>query len=307
MSPQERSFEAALKERLRERARSLLATDQAVVRQLVAARRQIAELLAGQPTDFKRWQLTRLLDQVDAVLRGATGNAATAANSGLRDLWQQGEDYVDKPLAAGGIALEQRLPLLAVDQLAAMRSFTVERLSNVGGEAKGKIGAHLGRVLLGAETPFEAIKAVQAVLGDEMPRRATTIVRTEASRAFAVASQERLAQAAALDDRMEKQWRRSGKIHSRWNHDLVDGQRVSATESFRVPSLKGGIDMMRYPHDPKAPAEQCINCGCVSLPRVKGWGVITPGAKPFTKREIELDPRKAALDKMAKAQGQRRD
>lgn len=307
MSPQERSYEAALKERLRERARTILSTDQAVVRQLVDARQRISELLAGQPSDYKRWQLSRLLDQVDAVLRGAAGNAATAADTGLREMWQQGEDYIDKPLAAGGIALEQRLPMLAVDQLAAVRTFTAERLTNVAAEAKGKIGAQLGRVILGAETPFEAIKSVQAILGDEIPRRATTIVHTEVSRAFAVSSQERLSQAAALDDRLEKQWRRSGKIHSRWNHDVVDGQRVKASESFRVPSLKGGIDLMRYPHDPLAPAAQCINCGCVSLPRVKGWGVATPGAKPFSKRERELDPRKAALDKAAKAAGHRRE
>lgn len=140
-----------------------------------------------------------------------------------------------------------------------------------------------------------------------MPRRATTIIRTEAGQVFAVASQQRLAQAAELDDRMEKQWRRSGKIHSRWNHDIVDGQRVAAGQPYRVPSAKGGIDLMQHPHDPKAPAAQNISCGCISLPRVKRWGVMTPGAKPFTKREIELDPRKAALDKLAKAAGQRKE
>lgn len=307
MTPAEKAFEAALRERLRERARTLLATDQAVIKLLVGARQRVTELLAAQPTDYKRWQLAQLLDQVEAVLAGATGNAATAADRGLRDLWQQGEDFIDKPLAAGGIALEQRMPLLDVQQLGAMRTFTAERLKNVGAEAKGKIGAHLGRVIIGGETPFEAIRSVQAVLGDEVPRRATTIVRTEAGQVFAVASQQRLAQAAELDDRMEKQWRRSGKIHSRWNHDIVDGQRVAAGQPYRVPSDKGGIDLMQHPHDPKAPAAQNISCGCISLPRVKGWGVMTPGAKPFTKREIELDPRKAALDKMAKAAGQRKE
>ena len=305
-SAEERRFEAALRERLRERARTLLATDQVVVKQLVSARQRITELLAGQPTDFKTWQLTKLLDQVEAILGAVAGQAATAADSGLRELWQQGEDFIDKSLAAGGINLELRMPLLDVQQLVAIRGFTADRLKNVGAEAKGLISGHLGRVIMGAETPFEAIRAVQALLGDDIPRRATTIVRTEAAQVFAVASHQRLVQAAELDDRMEKQWRRSGKIHSRWNHDVVDGQRVAASEPFQVPSLKGGINLMQHPHDPRAPAAQNINCGCISLPRVKGWQVMTAGAKPFTEREIKLDPRKTALDKMAKAAGLRK-
>jgi hypothetical protein len=303
-SAAEKRFEAALRERLRERARSILSADQAVIKQLVDARNRIAELLAAQPTDYQRWQLTKLLDQVETILTGATGNAAVSLDRGLRDLWQQGEDFVDKPLGAAGIALEARMPLLDVRQLAAMRSFTVERLMNVGTEAKSKIGARLGRVVMGIETPFEATQAVQSILGDDIPRRATMIVRTETSRAFAVASGNRLQQAAVLDDRMEKQWRRSGKIHSRWTHDIIDGQRVAASQPFRVPSQKGGIDLMQHPHDPQATADQVINCGCISLPRVKGWGVMAPGAKPFTEQELKLDPTKAALvvvrDRLAK-------
>ena len=306
-SAEEKRFEAALRERLRERARALLATDQSVIKHLVSARQRITELLASQPTDFKTWQLTKLLDQVEVILEAITGQAATAADLGLRELWQQGGDFIDKSLAAGGINLELRMPLLDVQQLLAIRGFTADRLKNVGAEARGLISGHLGRVIMGAQTPFEAIRAVQSILGDEIPRRAATIVRTEAAQVFAVASHQRLVQAAELDDRMEKQWRRSGKIHSRWNHDVVDGQRVGATESFRVPSLKGGIDLMQHPHDPRAPAAQNINCGCISLPRVKGWQVMTAGARPFTEREIKLDPRKAALDKMAKAAGQRKE
>ncbi|WP_082368761.1 hypothetical protein, partial [Piscinibacter sakaiensis] len=290
MTPAERAFDAALRERLRERARTIIGADQAVAKQLVAARQRITELLAAQATDYRRWQLAQLLDQVETVLGAVMGSAAGVADRALRDLWQQGEDFVDKPLAAGGIALELRLPLLDVQQLAAMRAFTLERLKNVGAEAKGKIGTQLGRVVMGVSTPHEAIRAVQASLGDDMPRRAATIVRTETSQAFAVASQQRLGQAAALDERLEKQWRRSGKVHSRWNHDLIDGQRVAASKPFRVPGVSGGVDLMMHPHDPAAPPAQNINCGCISLPRVRGWGVATPGAKPFTQLELDRNP-----------------
>ena len=131
-------------------------------------------------------------------------------------------------------------------------------------------------------------------------------MRTEVSRAFALASEQRLTQAAAKVPGLQKQWRRSGKIHSRWTHDLMDGQVVDAGKTFKVPSMEGGFDMMLHPHDPTAPADQIINCGCVALPYRASWAVATPGAKPFTELELTLDPRKAKLDQDAKRAGLRR-
>ena len=307
MTPEQKNFEAALKERLAERARTLLTTDQKVIALLRAAQAQIAAQLASQPADWQQWQLTRLRDQVETILATTGQQAGAAVDTGLRQIWQQGEDVVDKPLAAAGMGVEMRLGALDARVLAAMRTFAVERLNNVATEAMGKIGQQLGLVTIGSVTPFQAIKAVQALLGSDSPRRATTIVRTEVSRAFAVAAQERLVQALPLVPGLGKQWRRSGKIHSRWTHDLMDGQVVDADKPFKVPNPGGGFDMMQCPHDPKAPAEQVISCGCISLPYMKGWQVMTPGAKPFSELELQHDGRKAALDMAAKRAGRRRE
>lgn len=170
-----------------------------------------------------------------------------------------------------------------------------------------KIGRQLSLVTIGAQTPFQAIKSVQAVLGAESAQRATAIVRTEVSRAFAVAAEERLTQAAEIVPGMGKLWRRSGKIHSRWNHDIMDGEVVDAGKPFKVPDPAGGFDMMLHPHDPTAPVGQIIHCGCVAIPWNKNWKVATPGAKPFTELELKLDGRKAALDQAAKQAGRRRE
>ncbi len=307
MTPEQKAFEAALRERLAERAHNLLATDQRVVALLHAAQTQIVQQLATQPADWQQWQLTRLRDQIETILAAAGQQAGAAVDAGLRQAWQQGEDLVDKPLAAAGMGVEMRLGALDARVLAAMRTFAVERLNNVATEAMGKIGQQLGLVTIGGITPFQAIKAVQALLGSDSPRRATAIVRTEVSRAFAVASQERLVQAAALVPGMQKQWRRSGKIHSRWTHDLMDGQVVDADKPFKVPNPGGGINLMQCPHDPKAPPEQVISCGCIALPYIKSWQVATPGAKPFTELELKLDGRKAALDQAAKQAGRRQE
>ncbi|MBS0414361.1 MAG: hypothetical protein JSR68_08310 [Proteobacteria bacterium] len=307
-SKQARDFAAALAERLQERARTLLAGDEEVLALLRAARDQIVQMLAAEPSDFQQWQLARLRDQLDLVLRGAGQQTGVVADQLLRNLWQQGEDFIDKPLRAAGLgAVEMQLGALDVRLLAAMRTFALDRLADVTAEAAGKIGQQLGLVTLGAVSPFEAIKKVQGILGEATPARASRIVLTEASRAFAVASQQRLEQAAELVPGLGKQWRRSGKVHSRWQHDLMDGQVVAAGERFRVPNPNGGADMMLGPHDPSAPPEQVIHCGCVAVPWKKDWQVMHPGAKPFTAEELRRNPGKAELDRQAKAAGLRQE
>ncbi|HEY9096135.1 MAG TPA: hypothetical protein VIN35_10355, partial [Hydrogenophaga sp.] len=242
------------------------------------------------------------------VLTATGALAGAAASAALGSAWQQGEDFIDLPLQAAGQNVQARLgPLLDVRVLSAMRSFSVDRMKDVTAQAAGRIAQQLGLVTIGGITPFEAIKAIEGILGTDAGKRASTIVHTEVARAFAVAGNERLVQAAPLVPGLGKQWRRSGKIHSRWNHDLMDGQVVGATEAFKVPNANGGFTMMQCPHDPTAPVEQIINCGCVCLPWLKGWQVMTPGAKPFTKKELQLDKRKADLDAAAKRAGRRQE
>lgn len=308
--PQEKpdkAFEAELAQRLRDRSRELLAGQTEVLQILTQARAQILTTLAGLPADWQQWHLSRLVGQIEEVLEGATGRAGALFGLRMDGAWRAGEDFIDKPLALIGHAVELRLAQLDVGVLKQMKAFGALRLKDVGQEAARKIGRQLGLVTIGAQTPFEAIKAVQGVLGADSPQRATAIVHTEVSRAFAVASDERLVQAAPLVPGLGKQWRRSGKIHSRWNHDLMDGQVVEAGQSFKVPNPSGGFDMMRCPHDPQAPAEQVIRCGCISLPWLKKWKVATPGAKPFSELELKLDGKKAALDQAAKRAGRRQE
>ena len=306
MTPEQKVFEAAIKERLAERALLLLGADQKTLALLRDALVQINQQLTAQPADWKLWQLTRIRDQLETVLNATGAQAGTAASMALGQAWQMGEDFVDKPLGVIGMNVEMRMASLDAQVLSAMRTFSVDRMKNVTAEAAGKIAQQLGLVTIGGITPFEAIKKVEGILGEEAAARATAIVRTEVSRAFAVASNERLQQAAGLVPGLGKQWRRSGKIHSRWNHDIMDGQVVEAGKSFKVPDPNGGFDMMQCPHDPTAPIGQVIQCGCVAIPWMKGWKVATPGAKPFTERELKLDKRKADLDRQAKAAGRRK-
>lgn len=308
MTPEEKAaqaaFMAAIKERLSDRARTILGANQDIIKLLVNARARVTEQLAAQPSDFSLWRLPQLLAQIEAILDGATAAGAAQVDASMRNAWQQGEDFVDKPLGAAGINIETQLPLLDTTVLGNLRSFTTGRIKDIGREALGKINSSLGLVTLGAKTPFQAIKDIQATLGDDATRRATTIVRTEVGRVFAMSNQQRLVQAATRVPGLQKQWRRSGKLHSRWNHDAIDGQVVDVDKPFILPSFHGPVKMM-HPHDPTAPIEEVINCGCLAIPYMKNWRVVTPGAKPFTELEIQGDPRKAQLDQAARRAGVR--
>ena len=169
----------------------------------------------------------------------------------------------------------------ARESRSAMRAFMTDRISDVGAQAVNKINTQLGLTMIGSQPLADAVTAIDAILGGESRDRAITITRTELSRAYAVAGQERAAQAATVVPGLQKQWRRSGKVHSRINHDLADGQVVDVDQPFVLWGKSGKIEMM-FPHDPTAPAAEVINCGCTAIPFKSDWEVKTPGRRRFT-------------------------
>ncbi|MDO8933473.1 MAG: phage minor head protein, partial [Rhodocyclaceae bacterium] len=195
---------------------------------------------------------------------------------------------IDAPLLAAGFRIDGMVPLLDTRQLVAMRAFMTDRIKNIGLQAANKINTELGLVVLGAQPPGAAIMRVAAILGDISRARAITIVRTELSRVYGTASQQRLTQAAGVVDGLKKQWRRSGKVHSRITHDLADGQVVDADKPFK---LGNGMRLM-FPHDPAAPAGETINCGCTALPWKADWEVATPGRRRYSELEMQGNPAK---------------
>lgn len=260
LTPEERkqrdAFLAAVREVLRERAALFKDTEGAVLKRLRDAAGQISVLLASQPSEGRQWQLGELQGQVQALMDGMTGQVTATLDTGLQTGWSLGASAIDKPLNAAEVYIGWQLPMLNTQILTALRSFSAGRIKDVSAEATGAIDRAIGLTVLGAQTPQEAIRQVQAQLGtkDEASlQRARTIVRTQVSEAYALGQQARATQAQALVPGLQKQWRRSGKIHSRWQHDSIDGQVVDADKPFRVPTKAGFINMM-HPHDPKAPA-----------------------------------------------------
>lgn len=281
------------REERRRQARRMTAIQRdtaAEVRRLLGeAAQDITVILASQPTDFQLWQLPIVRQSIERALAELGGEMAQAGAAGMTTSWEAGIDLVDRPLEAGGIRLAAVAPEVDTRQLLAMRAFLTDRMRDVSSNIAGRVNAEIGLVAIGAQAPGEAVSKISGLV-EGGRGRATTILRTELGRAYSVATQERQAQAAEVLPGLRKQWRRSGKIHSREAHDLADGQTVPVDEPFTVNGAK-----LMFPRDPSGPAAETINCGCTSLPVMEDWEVSQPGRQPFSDNELRLNPRKRDL------------
>lgn len=298
-SAEQRAFEAALLQALRGRAALVKGVQADAAQRLRELAGAMAALLAQQPADWQQWQIADLQPQVQALVDGLEGNLAAAVDTGLQAAWAAGQVAVEAPLEAAGVYVRMYLPALNPSVLTALRSFTAGRIKDLAAQATAAVDQAIHLTVLGAQTPGQAIKQVQATLGGPEAaalQRARRIVNTSLGEAYAVAQQQRLEQSAELVPDLGKQWLRSGKIHSRWNHDAMDGVTVAVKEHFKVPTKGAGAFVkMLHPHDPKAPPAEVINCGCVARPWLKRWQ-LPNGTGPFTDREKELNPMKKASD-----------
>lgn len=250
-------------ESLKERTRIVRETDAEIVRILELGAREIAAILAAQPTDWQRWYLPQIMTEIDRVLRERGADAGRAVAASHAAIAAAGAGLVDGAVERAG--LRSFAPRVDDAQLRAMREFLTTKVRGITLASADAINTQLGLVTIGAASPFEAIKAVQRVLDDGTRQRATVIVHTELARGYSAASFARLAAAADAIPGLRKLWRKSGKLHPRLEHAAIDGQTQPWDQPFL---LHAGRVRMMYPHDPSAPPGETINCGCVMLPVV---------------------------------------
>lgn len=258
-------------------------TAQEVGRLLGEATTEIQAVLNAAPSEYQAWSLPALKQSIARAGAELAEEMAAAGRNVADTAWAAGVDLLDAPVrVAFGASLTALLGEVDTRQLMAMRSFLTEKMKDVALDTVNRINSELGLVMIGARSPQETIKRIDDLLGGDAHKRALTIVRTESGRAYSMATVERIDQANAAGVKVRKQWRRSGKLHSRISHDVADGQIVGPDESFRV-----GGTTMKYPRDPKAPAKETINCGCVVLPYMSSWEVNHPRNRPMTKGELD--------------------
>ena len=244
-----------------------------VTRLLRRARNNIAARLAATPTEFEAFQLPLLMRAIGRELEEVARGGAAALRRGATSSFAAGIEAVDAPLEAGialarpGFRLSGLIPEVDSRPLFALRDGLVARIEGISLAAVDKINSELALVAIGAESRTQATANIARHLKGS-GARALTVIRTELGRAYSIAGQERFEQASTVLPGLKKEWRRSGKIHSRPEHDAANGQIVGVDESFLV-----GGESLRFPRDPKASAANTVNCGCTSLPFMESWEV----------------------------------
>jgi hypothetical protein len=293
----DRAFKAERAARLKDRTRVQAETQAEALRVLKAAQDDIMAQLAAAPTDWQLYHLTALKAEIARAIADLERGLDSAITDGLDRAWTAGVQLIDAPVAAAGVELGGSLRAIDTRRLEAMQAFCTDRVKGMSGALLDKINGELGIAMVGGRSPFEAAQAVAGHLKAGGVNRAVAIVQTEVGAAFSAAAQARQEQAQAVLPGMRKQWRRSGKVHSRLTHDLADGQIKKPDEPFLV----GGKPIM-FPRDPKAPAKERIRCGCTSLPFMASWEVAHPLDLPFTHAELDANATKRLLED-AKATG----
>jgi hypothetical protein len=132
----------------------------------------------------------------------------------------------------------------------------------------------------------------RGILEDNSLKRATTIVRTELGRAFSVASQARMDQAAKVVNR----WTRSGgDPESRTSAGARDRRRPArgARRAVRDHREDGRDREAHVPARSEGPPGETINCGCVAIPKVRGWSSTTPDQRAVHRARARRQPRAA--------------
>lgn len=297
-----KAAKAALALVLRQRVALWADLDAELGRLVDLALAQIVSQLAGAPSDYQQWVLPRLTQGVQRLADELALTAGTKAAEGLRQAWGLGERAVQAPVAAAQAAeaLKPVAPLLVpaanptlalgapdLRQLRALQAVNTHLISGATSDLVNKVNRELGQVLLGTRTPFEAMQAVSTLLPDRTKNQVRGIVTTNLGTAFNTASFRALQAQAARDPKIRKQWRRSGKRHARWNHDLADGQVQDVNVPFELTAGNGqGMVKLMHPGDPAAPVGEIMHCGCVALAWKASWKMRVPGAQALTADEL---------------------
>lgn len=261
-----KAFNAALRAQLTRRRELQVYLYDDIVTLLEKALMTLDSQLATLPTEYQVWHIQQVQKNIERTLLDLGADAAVKVREGANAAWQAGIDLVDAPLNAGGINLAGRVQAVNVQQLEAIKTFMVERITDINVVAAQKIKEQLGLVVVGVNDPYKARAAIAKHLEGNAASRARTIVNTELSRLYSTANQERMAQAQKAVPGLKKKWRRSNRKDPRASHAAAHGQVQPVDQPFNI----GGILMM-YPHDPAAPLEEVINCGCIQVPHMDEW------------------------------------
>ena len=269
--------------------------DDQTVRRLISllqeTRKEIAIQLLNNPTAFESFRLGQLRASIDQIIGEFQTKLNTSLRSSFSDATGLGAASVIEPLAAVGVGasfntISPQLVNTAVD-------FSAELVQNIAADLRQSINTQLRLAVLAQQSPFVAMKNITKALGikasdgiwgkrrrPELVRgvaaRSETIVRTEMTRIFNLATHSQQREAAEAIPGLTKRWIATADERTRDSH--IAAHQATLTEPIPIdePFNVGGSSLM-FPGDPAGPAGETINC---LLP---GNEVVAPGVLAATR------------------------
>jgi SPP1 gp7 family putative phage head morphogenesis protein len=229
-------------------------------------RRDVAVQITGED-DYTNLRLKGLQDSYGRLIDKFGADAQQLAKGAVGDSWAMGGDMVNQQLATIGMDGIHFSPSTA--QAAVVLDFTSDLITGIENDIRKGVDTQVRLAVLGAKSPFQAMKDVTTVMGipsrasdraKGLTYRAEMIVRTETGRAFNMANQSSQEEAAKKIPGLRKEWLATADDRTRQSHLNAHGQVVDVDKPFNI----GGYLMM-YPNDPAGPASETINCRCTSV------------------------------------------
>lgn len=288
---------SAGRETLSDRQRQDRATVARIKRQLKKLRQSLAEVVfseAGSVTDFRRFQATALIRDVDRIIAESTTGLIRETHPELEAAFDQGVEHATRPLMAAKLVLVPDITGLDFSLIQAGFDNTVDLLTPTMQRLRQRVVTSIRAVALAGESRQGAIDRLRDQIaspedkllgGDALTKaafQAERIIRTEVSRIFNAATYDRLLALSRNFPFLRKGWRDSKDSRVRGGHTAAGkrysrGKGIPISEKFKVPVFdsKGkkriGTVRMRFPVDPLAEpagrlaAAATILCRCNSF------------------------------------------
>lgn len=123
--------------------------------------------------------------------------------------------------------------------------------------------------------------------------QARRVAVTEMLRFNSIAQDEAMQQDPSVD---KKEWKHTGsrKNNPRANHVNMNGQIVEKDKPYKLIGRNGSVHYPMYPRDTSLPAEESINCHCISQPILndKVFGLSLEERRKLQQEIIDEDDRK---------------
>lgn len=231
-------------------------------------RREInTSIIEGSLTEFGMTRMRALKREIELHIREAEAKLAANILADMRRAFDLGIDIADepvKPFASLGITLGETA--ISTEALRVATVFSADLIQGLTNDVRSRVNGILRRAALGTMTTQEAVAAIGTNISKgafkSIAARAETIFRTETLRIQSIATQLRQeANAKSVPDgfTFQKRWLATHDARVRPEHLTAEGQTVEVDEYFTV-----GGELLLFPRDPDASAENTINCRCVS-------------------------------------------